>query len=98
MKKKFIPFHLRLLQGAIGKKFVIKQTKRGPVLSKFPVMNHIKPSDLQLKQRELFKDAVKYAKSIIDDPVRKIYWEKRLSKKHKIFTQLIKIYFQKVRK
>ena len=89
-----IPFHLKLIQGSIGKKFVIKQTKTGPVLSKFPDMEKIQPSPLQIKQRELFKEAVKYSNSIFADPVQKVEWEKKLSKKKKLSTQLIQKYLK----
>jgi len=71
MKKKTIPFPLSMLQGSIGKKFVIKQTKNGPVLSKFPEMGNVVPSTKQVKQRNYFKEAVAYAKSIYADPVQK---------------------------
>ncbi len=94
MKKQTIPFHLRLIRGAIGKKIVIKHTKGGPVVSKFPDMENIQPSPLQIKQRAFFKEAVKYAKAILADPVQKVAWEKKLSKKHKLFTQLIKKYMK----
>jgi len=97
MKKQTIPFHLRLIRGAIGKKFVIKQTAAGPVFSKYPDMKKIVPSPLQVKQRALFKEAVTYVKAIISDPVQKAAWEKKLPKDKKLITQLIKKYMKELR-
>ena len=71
MKKKAIPFPLSMIKGSIGKKIVIKQTKNGPVLSKFPEMGNVVPSTNQVKQRDLFKESVAYAKSTYGDPVQK---------------------------
>jgi hypothetical protein len=94
MKKPKIPLHLRLIQGSIGKKFVIKQTKTGPVFSKFPDMGNVKPSPLQIKQRELFSKAVAFSNLILADPVQKVEWEKKLFKKKKLSNQLIQIYLK----
>mgnify|MGYP003520875357 FL=1 len=94
MKKQAIAFHLRLIRGAIGNKFVIKQTAAGPVFSKYPDMKKIVPSPLQVRQRALFKEAVTYAKAIMTDPVQKAVWEKKLPKGKKLNTQLIKKYMK----
>ena len=98
MKKKAIPFPLSMLQGSIGKKFVIKQTKNGPVLSKFPEMNKVVPSTKQVKQRNYFKEAVAYAKSIYADPVQKAKWEKKLGKEGRLFNRLMLVYLKDVKK
>ena len=94
MKKKAIPFPLNLLRGSIGKKIVIKQTKNGPVLSKFPEMNNVVPSTKQVKQRNDFKEAVVYAKSIYADPVQKAKWEKKLGREGRLFNRLMGEYLK----
>lgn len=95
MKKKAIPFPLNMLQGSIGKKIVIKQTKNGPVLSKFPEMGNVVPSTKQVKQRNYFKEAVTYAKSIYADPVQKAKWKKKLGREGRLFNKLMKEYLKK---
>lgn len=95
MKKKTIPFPLSMLQGSIGKKIVIKQTKNGPVLSKFPEMDNVVPSVKQVKQRNYFTEAVAYAKSIYADPVQKAMWEKKLGREGRLFNKLMVVYLKK---
>ena len=94
MKKKAIPFPLNMIQGSIGKKIVIKQTKNGPVLSKYPQMGKVVPSTKQVKQRNYFKEAVAYAKSIYVDPVQKARWEKRLGREGRLFNKIMGVYLK----
>jgi hypothetical protein len=46
---------------------------RGGVLfvSKYPNMKNVKPTELQLRYRERFAEAVRYARQINNDPVKK---------------------------
>jgi len=83
-----------MLQGSIGKKFVIKQTKNGPVLSKFPEMDNLVPSTKQVKRRNYFKEAVAFAKSIYADPVEKARWEKKLGREGRLFGKLMSWYLK----
>jgi hypothetical protein len=94
MKKKAIPFPLSVLRGSIGKKFVVKQTKNGPVLSKFPEMANVVPSVKQVKQRNYFKEAVAYAKGIYADPVQKARCEKKLGREGRLFNRLMRKYLK----
>ena len=62
---------VNLYRGAIGKDYVIKRFGRDIVLSKFPDMTNIIPSAGQQKCREQFKEAVAYAKMVMNNPEQK---------------------------
>ena len=81
MKKIGLPLSYRLVQGAIGKRFVIKHYAYGIIQTKFPDMTHIIASTLQVDCRNLFKEAVKYAQSVIADPIKKAEWQKRIKRR-----------------
>src|SRR2546425_6039781 len=81
-----IPFHMRVVQGAIGKEFVIKHYGRKRVVTKYPDMTKIIASKGQRACRDLFRDAVTFAMTIIKDKEKKLKWKKRLNAKpHRVF-------------
>ena len=92
MKKEKIPLLLTWIRGAIGKEFVIKHYRYGVVKTKFPDMTRIIASVQQRKCRNLFKEAVAYAKTVIADPVKKKEWQKKVRIKHRVFNRIIKEY------
>ena len=59
------------LTGAIGKQLVLRRRGNKTFASKYPDMSGIKPSKGQKKKRGKFAAAVKFAQSIIRDPVKK---------------------------
>lgn len=81
-----------MIQGAIGKKFVIKHYKWGIIQTKYPNMSNIIASAKQRKCRDLFKDAVAFAKTVLADESLRQKWENRLRKKYRIFNAIIKEY------
>jgi hypothetical protein len=88
-----LPYRLRWAQGAIGKRFVIKHYKKRRVITKFPDMTRIIASKGQRKCRDLFKEAVVYALSIIRNKEKKEEWRKKLRKKSgDVYNALIKAY------
>lgn len=84
-----LPFSLRTIRGAIGKEYVIKHYSYGAIKTKYPNMSNIVATRLQRKQRNLFKEAVEYAKAIMGDPVQKAEWLKKARKKHRLFNYLV---------
>jgi hypothetical protein len=94
MRKQREPIRLLLtwIRGAVGKEFVIKHYKYGVVKTKFPDMTRIIASARQRKCRNLFKEAVEYAKSVYADPVKKKEWQKKTRKKHRVFNRIVKDY------
>jgi len=94
MKKKKEPIRILLtwIRGAVGKDFVIKHYKYGVVKTKFPDMTKIIASMQQRKCRNLFKEAVAYAKIVYADPVKRKEWAKKTRKKHRVVNYIIKQY------
>ena len=61
----------------IAQGFTLK-TRGGKVfISKCPDMSNVVPSELQLKSNKRFKDAIAYARSIINDPAKKVAYKVR---------------------
>lgn len=57
--------------GAVGKQLVYRIRGGKTFVSKYPDMSNIIPSDSQKSKRLLFREAVKYAQSINNDPAQK---------------------------
>lgn len=57
--------------GSIGKTLVVKTTKTGTFSTKHPDMSAVIPSKNQTKGRQRFAEAVKFAKSVMNDPEKK---------------------------
>lgn len=68
---------VKLGHGKIDPGFILK-TRNGKVfISKYPDMGNVIPSELQLKSNSRFAAAIKYAKDIINDPVKKATYKVR---------------------
>ncbi len=92
MKRDKLPFSLRIVQGAIGKRFVIKHYAYGIIKTKYPDMSRIVASTAQQKCRDVFKEAVAFAKAVLANDYLKTQWVKRLGKGKRIFNGIIKAY------
>jgi hypothetical protein len=91
--KKKIPFRHTLIRGSIGKRFVVKHYAYGIVITKHPCMDKITPSPKQKHRRNIFKNAVAFARSINNDPVKKRQW-KKLDNKSTVYHDVIRQYMQ----
>ena len=91
---KYIPFHLTQIRGRLGKLYVIKKSKYGYLIkTKYPNMKHIKATIKQRERREVFKQAVAYAKWLYADADRKKAFLKTIRKrKHRAFQTAMKLY------
>ena len=91
---KYIPFHLTQIRGRMGKLFVIKKSKYGYLIkTKYPNMKHIKATIKQRERREVFKQAVLYAKWIYAEADRKKAFLKTVRRrKHHAFQSAMKLY------
>lgn len=56
------------ISGAIGKELLFRTFKGKTFTGKYPDMSNVIPSKNQTKKRKQFAEAVKYAKSIMNDP------------------------------
>ncbi len=92
MKKTKLPFSLRMLQGAIGKRFVIKHYRYGIIKTRYPDMGGIVASAGQRKCRDLFKEAVAYAKRVMKDPELVMQWQRKTGRTRRLFNAIIKDY------
>lgn len=77
------------LKGQIGKQLVFKQYGKKTVVTRYPDMSKVVPSDLQKKQRSSFGEAVAYAKTINNDPVIKAKYAKKIKKGKSVFQYAI---------
>ena len=84
-----------MIQGAIGKRYVIKHYKWGIIQTKYPDMTKIKASPNQRTCRNLFREAVVYAQMVIADPVLKAAWQKKLRRSNGVYNEAIKVYMLK---
>lgn len=93
--RKKIPLHLQMMRGGIGKQFVIKHYGKRIVMTKFPDMSNIVASTQQRKCRNLFTEAVVYAKSVIADPLLKKEWQRRIRRRNGVYNKAIKAFMLK---
>jgi hypothetical protein len=92
-----MPFYYRMIRGAIGKKFVVKHYKGGKIVrTKFPDMSGIVPTEKQKVRRDLFREAVVFAKWIIGDEERKLAFKSTLprKKRKKVYQAALQMYMR----
>jgi hypothetical protein len=59
---------LKNVHGKLGKTVVFKTYWYGTVISNYPDMSKVKPSKNQIKEKDRFRDAVRYAQSVNNNP------------------------------
>jgi hypothetical protein len=80
---------LRSMKGRIGD-IVIKQYGDKTVVSKYPDMSNIIPSDSQKEKRNRFAEAVAYAKTINSSPILKADYLKRVGEVRSVYQHALK--------
>jgi len=93
-----LPWLLTFVRGAIGKEYVIKHYRYGIIKTKYPDMTNIVASPGQRSCRDLFKASVKRAQKLMDDPVQRAAWLKKVRQKHRLFNQLVKHFMLEAKK
>jgi long-subunit acyl-CoA synthetase (AMP-forming) len=83
------------LQGTIGKEIVFKQYADKVVVSLYPDMSKVKPSELQKLQRNKMKEANAYASAVIRDPKLRAKYEKKLKPGESVFHKAKKEFFER---
>lgn len=86
---------LHKMRGAIGKQIVVKQYGNKTVITAYPDMSNVKPSMLQKQKRKKFAAAIEYAKSIINDPVKRAAYAKKLKRGARVYNVAIKEFLSK---
>lgn len=85
----------KALKGQIGKQLVFKQYGKKTVVTRYPDMSKVVPSDLQKKQRSDFSEAVAYAQTINNDPVSKAKYAKKITKGKSVFQYAIQEFLKR---
>lgn len=95
-----VPKHslLASLSGGLGKEIVFKQYRDKTVVSKYPDMSRIKPTELQKQQRKLMKEANAYASKVKRDPRLRAAYEKKLKPGESVFHKAKQDFFKQVKK
>lgn len=82
------------LSGQIGKQLVFKNYDGKTVVTRHPDMRGINPSERQKERRNIFKEAVEYAKSVCRDPGLKEIYAIKVAKGQSVYHFAIKEYMQ----
>lgn len=88
---------LNALRGGLGKELVFKQYTDKVVVSKYPDMSKVQPSELQKLNRSRMKEANEYARTILRDPELRAAFEKKLKAGESVFHKAKKEYFDKLK-
>lgn len=88
---------LSALRGSLGKEIVFKQYKDKTVVSKYPDMSRVKPSPLQVANRQRMKEATAYAQAVLNDPTLREEFEKGLAPGESVYHKAKKAFFEKLR-
>lgn len=88
---------LRTMRGAVGRSFVVKRYTCGRmVVTHFPDMSGIVASGKQKVRRDLFREAVAFAKWVIADEQRKLAFRNTLprKKRRKVYQAALQLYIR----
>ena len=83
------------ISGALGKEVVFKKYADGIVVTKMPDMSGVQPSLRQSERRELFQQAVYYAKAINRDPELKKAYAAKLKEGKSVFNYAIQEFMER---
>lgn len=83
------------LSGQVGKQLVFKRYRNKTVVTRYPDMSRVKPSPAQKNRRQVFAEAVAYARAINNDPVRKAEYLQKVPKGKTVYQFALKEYLRK---
>lgn len=86
---------LHRVRGQIGKQIVVKRYGLKTVITAYPDMSRVKPSKLQKTKRKDFAAAVAYTRAIINNPLTKAAYAKRIRKGERVYNFAIKEYLNR---
>ena len=84
-----LPEHIR---GHVDRIVVIKHRFGKTILTAFPDMSKVVYNEKQKGEQKRFADAVAYAKAIISDPEKKLFYQAKLPKGKRVFNAAITEY------
>ena len=82
-------------RGRLGKEIVLKQYKDKTVVSRYPDMTKVKASALQRQQRQLFKEAMQFARLISSSPELRALYRQELQAGESVFHSAKKEYLNR---
>jgi hypothetical protein len=88
---------LHMIRGGVGKSFVVKRYRGGRmVVTHFPDMSGVMVTEKQRVRRDLFREAVVFAKWIIADEERKLAFRNTLprKKRKKVYQAALQMYIK----
>ena len=86
---------LKNVRGTLEKQLVVKQYGDKTVVTKYPHMRKVKPSELQKKGRNLFAEAVAYARAVNRNPEQKAAYLQKVKKGESVYHYALKEYLEK---
>jgi hypothetical protein len=86
----FVKGHM-MFSGKLGDK-VYKVINGEQVVSSLPKLEKKKPSEKQIQQRQRFKRAILFARSVADDPIQFAAYQLRLKKHETVWLNAIREY------
>lgn len=89
---------LQNLRGGVGKQLIFKQYGDKTVVTSYPDMSRVKPSEQQKKGRKLFAEAVAYARAINRNPEQKAAYAKKLKPGESVYRFALKEYLAQHKK
>lgn len=89
---------LENIQGGLGKQLVFKQYKDKTVVTSYPDMSKVKPSEQQKEGRKLFAEAVAYARAISRNAEQKAEYEKKVKPGESVYHFALKEYLAQHKK
>lgn len=89
---------LQGISGAIGKQLVFKKYGDKTIVTSYPDMSNVKPSEQQKEKRKLFAEAVAYAKAISMDSDKKEDYQRKVKEGESVYHYALKEYLARQRK
>jgi hypothetical protein len=80
------------MTGTLGKQLVFRNRGGKTFVSKYPDMSKVVPSEAQLEYKSLFREAVRFAQSIVHDPEKKAAY--KVKKGATVYNTAIKDYMR----
>ncbi|MDQ2752375.1 MAG: hypothetical protein M3R72_05065 [Bacteroidota bacterium] len=86
------------LRGGIGKQLVFKKYRDKTVVTGYPDMSQVKPSEQQKEERKRFAEAVAYAVAISRNPQQKAEYRKKVKRGETVYHFALKEYLAQLKK
>jgi hypothetical protein len=83
------------LRGALGRVLVFKRYKGKTIVTRYPDMSGIEPSEKQKAKRQKFKKAIAFALDILRNPVTRAEYAQKAGRRRTAYHYAIKEFLKK---